>query len=88
MLGILGIEMNIEYGEEERAMNRLEKIIEQKEAAKTDSPSPETSGKAGRQRRADIGLKIEAPGTKNITKLIEDRIINVENGDNRLLESR
>lgn len=87
MLGILDIEMSIQYGEREKAMSRLEERIKQKVAAGTGSPSSAASGRAGR-RRADIELEEEAPSTKDIIKVIGDKGRNIEYVDNSLSENR
>lgn len=87
MLGILDIEMNIQYGEGEKAMSRLEERIKQKVAARIGSPSSAASGRAGR-RRANIELEEEAPGTKDIIKVIGDKGRNVEYIDNSLSGKR
>jgi hypothetical protein len=87
MLGILGIEMDVHYGEGQRAMDRLLNKIKQKSDAKMDFLSSRVSRKADR-RRADIGLKGEAPGTKNMTKAIKDKGRNIGDLDNSLSKSR
>jgi hypothetical protein len=67
MLDILGIDMEIHYGEGRRAMDRLQEKIEQRTGAKKNSPSPSISHKA-HPRRLYTGGEDEPPDLNSMLK--------------------